>query len=97
MIDIISHTIQVAKKEYFDDGWELVSEWNGYVPPKAKITFADKRLLVKWRNNYKAMGRIYPGQSYVRQFNKMDGDTYTWRTKKEVYDFCSKFSLFDEY
>lgn len=104
MIEVISDGVFKAKKEYRDDAWEFIQEWidsgcpvyndNSY--KRGHITFAEGRFLVQVRNHTITPHRIKPGQMYRRQFNKMDGDTYTFRAKVEFFDLCSKYELWPE-
>ena len=103
MLEIISNTTQKAKKEYYDDGWDEIWGWisggchtydrrNKKIP----IPFSELRMAVKFRNDRKAGAKINIGDEYVRQFNKYDGDAYTWRTKKVFYEWFVKYDLFPE-
>jgi hypothetical protein len=102
MVEVISSTEHKAKKVYNDDCWEFISEWIGEGCPVGtikkpeKITFSEARMLVKYRRDYKSAGKIQIGQVYVRQFNKYEGDAYTWRAKKELYELACKYDLFPE-
>ena len=105
MIDVISNTTQKAKKEYYDDAWDFIQEWisggcwvhgERNNSPRKHITFTEGRFLAKVRRGEIKGSKILVGQEYVRQFNKYEGDTYTWRTKKEFYDLASKYDLFPE-
>lgn len=103
MLDIIRSTTQKAKKEYHDDGWEEISEWisggcETYDSRNKQISipFSELRLVVKFRNDKKAGGKINIGDEYVRQFNKYEGQTYTWRTKKVFFEWFEKYDLFPE-
>lgn len=107
MLEVIGNKTHVARKEYYDDGWEFMGEWISsgcyigtpywYKGPRKHITFAEGRILVKYRKDRKAGNRIYPGQLYQRQFNKYDGQVYYWRMKKDLYDIACKYELFPEY
>lgn len=105
MIEVIRESVQKAKKEYRDDGWEFIQEWLGEGCPVYKdsnyrerghLTFAEARYLVQIRNRTILPHKILPGQLYRSQFNKYDGDTYTYRTKEEFFQLCSKYDLWPE-
>jgi hypothetical protein len=96
-VTVIHSGVFKARKTYNDDGWDMISDWDGPYGDDPKITFAEKRMLVKYtRQKGHQPNKILPGQLYERQFNNMDGDVYTWRTKKEFYDFARKFDLFPD-
>lgn len=105
MIEVIRNTTQKAAKEYYDDGWEAISEWiNGgchvwgkTVGTRGHLTFSDARYLVQIRNRTIVPHKILPGQRYRSQFNKYEGQTYKWRTKEEFYQLCVKYDLWPEY
>jgi len=92
MIEVISSAEYRAKKEYNDDGWEYITECGWFVG----ISFAQKRALVKYRKDRHAGRKILPGDLYVRQFNKCDGTTYVWRTKKVFFEIICKLDLFPD-
>ena len=98
---VIHRKVTKAKKEYNDDGWEWIKEWiddgccvGTYRKPQ-KITFAEGRILVAHRNKPKPH-KILPGEVYQHQFNKMDGDTYTFRMNQKLYEIACKYDLFPE-
>lgn len=98
MITVIHRETVKARKEYYDDGWEFVKEWlddHGSLGPK-KLTFAELRTLGKYRMEELKGSKILKGQFYERQFNSYDGQTYTWRMKKDLYDIACKYDLFPD-
>jgi hypothetical protein len=101
MIEIINRATYKARKEYRDDAWEFIREWISSGCPvyygKKHLEFKEARLLVYYKNNPKIASKILPGQQYERQFNKYDGEVYTWRTKKEFFDLACKYDLFPDY
>lgn len=89
MIEVISHTEQTARKDYHDDlrdifdyGWRPIG-----------MTISERRTWIKYRDRR----GIKKGDKYVRQFNKMDGDTYTWRAWEPMYKIFSKYDWFPDY
>jgi len=102
MTETIHSGIYTARKKYRDDLWDEITEWidsGYYVPGKyvgtpGKISFADARILVKWRNDPNNKW-ILPGMKYERQFNKYDGNTRTLRMRKEMYDIACRYDVFD--
>lgn len=103
-LTVIQSKTYKAKNEYVDDGSEYIEEWIGggcYVGRRngkeRRITFAEGRVLVKYRKDKRHLRRIYKGDLYERQFNNMDGDVFTFRMKKDLFDICCKYDLFPEY
>jgi hypothetical protein len=105
MIEIIRSTVQKAKKEYYDDGWDIIQEWvsegcpvyKGRNYERGHLTMPEARFLVQVRNRTIKPHKILPGQVYRSQFNKYEGDTYTFRTKEEFFKLCSKYDLWPDY
>lgn len=87
-ITVIHSSTQKAKKEYECGLAEHVGEVEF---PRGKMKFGEIRSLVIYHRNKR---RIKPGDLYVRQFNEYEGDTYTWRGKKDIYDLLCKYDLF---
>jgi hypothetical protein len=106
MIEQIRNTVQKARKEYYDDGWDTIQEWIGEGCPvynnrqtweRGHLIFAEARYLVQVRNRTILPHKILPGQTYRSQYNKYDGEAYYWRTKEEFYKLMNKYDLFPEY
>lgn len=97
-VEVINHGQFVARKKYSDDGWEDVFNWvdaGMWTGDKPELTFEEKlsiACMVKTGSRH----IIEKGELYIRQFNKMEGDTYTWRTKKVFYDLIVRYDLFAE-
>lgn len=97
MVECIQSTTQKARKVYNDDGWEFIKQWmddgcwveKGYPKP----TFSELRVLVMHKNKPRPF-KIEIGEIYERQFNKMDGDVYTYRMNKQLFEIAAKFDLF---
>lgn len=93
MLEIISTSEHVAKKEYNCDSSEWLLEYvrdEGRLP--RKITFAEKRLLViAQREKFK----ILPGAKYIRQAGKYDY-FYVVRMRPEIHKICCKYELYPE-
>jgi hypothetical protein len=105
MVEVINNCVRKARKEYYDDGWDIIQEWirNGcYIEPQRgikpvkRITFSEGRFLIKVRRGEIVGHKILPNQLYQYQFNKMDGDAYYWRTKKEFYELICKYELWPD-
>lgn len=104
MIEVIRSTVQKARKEYYDDGWDTIQDWIGDGCPvyigqrmeRGHLLFSEARFLVKVRQRLITGHKILNGQIYRSQFNKYDGTTYYWRTKEEFYKLMCKYDLFPE-
>lgn len=99
MIQIIHRSTYKAKRVYEDDGSEFISEFINercYIGLKTKLNFTELRIMVRCRKERDYLNKIMPGQLYERQFNEFEGQTYTWRMKKELYDIACKYHLFPE-
>jgi len=100
-IEVISSKIVTARKEYYDDAWEFISDFihdgcDTSLYPDKPLSFSEKRALVYYRNNRREGARIMPGQLYKRQFNKYEGEAYTFRTKQLFFELCCRYELFPE-
>jgi hypothetical protein len=109
MAEVIHQSVQKAKKRYYDDGWEFFSNWlsdgcscdfqkmrldrKGYEWIKWRPSFSDYRTIIKIRNEGHL---IQPGMLYRRQFNRDGGDTWTYRTREELYQLMAKYRLFED-
>lgn len=98
MIQVIRDTTQKASKQYHDSGYEWIMEYigNKCYEWDPKPSFADYRILVWVKNNRIEASKIFPGQEYSCQFNKWDGQTYTFRTKKEFQRLCVKYKMYPD-
>lgn len=97
--EAIHHSVQKARKAYFDDGWEDINEWalgGFWTGNKKEIDEEDKRQAIEYLNR-EYPHRIMQGELYQRQFNKIDGDAGVWRTKQVFYDLMCKYNLFPDY
>lgn len=100
MVENISTTTQRARKDYRDDSAEFIKEAmdiirHGYLDRGKiiKFQFHELRAIAQLKaNNWK----IKKGQMYEKQFNKMDGDVYTFRTLPAIGDICQKHKLYGD-
>lgn len=89
-VEVISEQrVKKARKAHQCMAWPIVKECLG--DGLDDLTFAEKRVIVKARQNN---GLINVGEPYVRQFNKMDGETYTWIAIPELHSICSNHDLY---
>jgi hypothetical protein len=98
MIEVIHSSIQKAVKPYDDDAYEFISEVvnNFHDWERGTFSIPELRLLVKVRRGDLKARKIMPGHTYVRQWNKFDGEQYIFRAKKSFHEFCVKHSLYPD-
>lgn len=90
MVESIRSSVMRSKIQRYCD----LSEHVGNIDfPEGKLSFAERRILITYERNNR---RIMPGELYVNQFNKYEGDTYTWRAHKGIYDLLCKHGIFPE-
>lgn len=106
MLEVIEQTTQIARKRYSDDGCEWVREGIVYRvwefdqfgnsnPKKHRPTISEYRTLVSFKNDPNCQV-ILPGQEYVKERQKYDGDFRTFRMKKDIYHIAMKYKFFAE-
>lgn len=97
-VQVIYNSVQKARKEYDDMAYEFLCEMADQFgwAAKGKFSFADLRILVAVKQRRREARMILPGDVYVRQRNKLDGDVFTFRAKKEYHDLCCKHDLYPE-
>lgn len=99
MTQIIHNSTQKARKQYDDDAYWLICEFVddiSHLGLRKKFSFAELRLMVTIKQRRPEARYIMPGDSYVRQRNKMDGDIFTFKAKEAFHDFCCKYDLYPE-
>ena len=94
MVTVISETkVNSAKKNYDCQSCEAILEFGSFNQfcEQFKLTFLEKRTLILAKeNNYK----ILKGESYNKQFNKMDNQTYTFRSIPAIHEICCKYDVY---
>jgi hypothetical protein len=89
-IENISSSTPVARKEYPCDAsdWILqdMSNLNG------ELSFSEWRQVVKAKRK---RWKIRPGERYVKQVNKTDGELFTFRAIPEIHEICLKLDLYE--
>lgn len=98
MNQVIFQSEQKAKKIYYDDLHEHMVEilrnidWflKEHNPHTSDLEKVVKRLKSEkpWL--------IKKGELYVRQFNKIEGDTCVYKCSSIFYDFCIKYKCFPD-
>ena len=102
-LELIGRSNQFARKQYNDDGWEVdylgefLREEGDRWRNSPELTVEQKAELEFYLQNPDRARRIIPGDYYHRQFNKMDGDVYPWRTKFVFERLFHIFDLYPEY
>lgn len=91
MVTVIHSSTQIARKRYQDDGWGSLDG----IEKDYKLEGEMLSNFLRAKDNLPHL--IQPGDEYVRQFNLIEGDTCTWRTKKVFFDILVKYDIFDDY
>lgn len=89
MVENIATDVRIAKKEHYDDSAEFIEEAFEYIlhhGTKSEIEAINDLKKNNWH--------IQPGQIYEKQYNKMDGITYTFRTLPIIFRICQKYKLY---
>lgn len=88
MVEVLSESTPVARKKHTCMASEFIHNLGlGYID----FSFAELRQIVKARRQgYK----IQPGQKYVRQSNKFDGELYTFKAIPAMHEICLAHDLY---
>ena len=82
----ISTKLVKARKDHRDDSRYFIEE----VRYSKKLSFSEWRAIAELKaNNW----MIKKGQIYERQYNEMDGDTYTFKSLPAIVKICQKLDL----
>lgn len=95
MVEVIKDSTPTARKFYDCDACLFITEgvslneFAGHY----KLTFAEKRALIraKW-----GRFQIYPGEKYIKQVNKQDGEVYTFRAIPEIHAINCKYGVYQD-
>ncbi len=88
--EVLHQSITKARKQYDCDlAWFIYDIEFSH----CKMSFSELRILAEYKINNK---KIMKGDIYIRQFNKKDGDVFTFRAKKDVWDLLNKYDLLFE-
>lgn len=96
MVQVIEERlIKKARKRYRCDSCAHINMFSSFneVANQCKLSFTEKRSLVEAKQSFQM---IDIGEPYIRQFNKMDGETYVWRAIPEIHKICCKYNLYSE-
>jgi hypothetical protein len=66
------------------------SEFIGDIDFPRGMTFSELRSLSIYQKN---KHKILKGEIYISQFNKYEGDVYTWNCKKDIFKILCKYNL----
>lgn len=89
MVRVISEKNRVARKDYADDSWDVLSQCN----LTGMLSFSERKAIVLFK---KAGCWIRKGDTYIEQRNVYDGHIYTFRTLPALMNICSKYDLYPE-
>jgi hypothetical protein len=96
-VEVIKSREHISRKKRPDDGIHYIMEWicYGCYTGEVKLSFSEWRSIAKIKNN-PDRHFIMPGELYTRQFNKMDGITYNFCMKTDLFKIACKLDLFVE-
>lgn len=84
--------VKKARRWYHCDCCDLL-EQSGCTLVELDITFSEKKIIVTALRTKD--GKIKKGEPYYWQFCEEDGEVYTFRCIKAVYDILSRIGWFD--
>lgn len=90
MISVLTSGKKVARKKYDCSA----SEWLSNIGDLRDYTFT----FYEWRQIIKARDndwKISPGDLYLYQRNKYEGNFYTFRAIPEIHDICIKYDYYE--
>ena len=89
MATVINETFPKAQKDHYCDACHFVLE---DLPDLLRhLPYSSAKEIVKAkRNGYK----IIKGQQYINQFNRCDGEVYTFKAIPEIHDICLDYDLY---
>jgi DNA-directed RNA polymerase subunit RPC12/RpoP len=94
MSEVLSQKIRKARKEYRCNACEWIV--NGDImndPSYFEVTFADKRILVKLRQE---RFKILKGTKYLDYNIKNGGEIYNVKARIDANDICMKYELYSD-
>lgn len=91
MVTLIKSQASKARYARHDDSAEYIIAAMEFIRHGKQMTFAERRAIAQLKaNNWE----IQKGQTYVRQWNVMDGIHYTFRTLPLILRICVKYNLY---
>ena len=96
MIEILSQSTQIARKDYKCDSCVWLLEFGNLrqIIDELDLTFTEKRIIIRVWNDRKM---IRKGTKYMKQNIKQNGDIYTVRAIPEIHDVCIKNDIYSDY
>jgi len=92
---VLKQKIQIASRNYPCDACEnLTVDDFMHRPDNYKVSYADKRILVKIRQEG---FKVLKGTQYLYQVGVFDGDFYAIHCRLDAVDICEKYDLYDDY
>lgn len=91
MVENISERVQTARKDYHDDSAEFIQEaldWLAFHALPNELAAIHELKENNWM--------IKKGQIYLKQWNKQDGETFTYRTLPSMSKICQKYNLWED-
>jgi hypothetical protein len=88
-VEVIRNTEYTAKKIHHCDACDILFEC--LYDLNVKLTFTEWRAIAKAKE---AGYKIFPGEKYINQFNKMDGHTFSFKAIPAIHDICCKYDLY---
>ena len=92
MIELISVSEHVARKQYTCNACEWVDNVLLEYRHEYDLTCAELREIVKARRNN---WQIVPGQRYIREVQKYEGELLVWRAIPAIHAICLKYDIYD--
>lgn len=100
MVQLIAAQARKARKDRPDNSADFIIEAmgmirNGYLDRGkiVRLTFKELRAIAQLKaNNW----RIKKGQVYIKQFNKMEGQCYTFYTLPDILRICIKYKIYGD-
>lgn len=90
-MQIIHESTPKARKDYTCDACIFLQD--NLTDTMYHLTFSEKREVVKAR---RAGWKILKGETYMRQFNRDGGDTWTFRGRPAIHAICLEYELYPE-
>jgi len=85
-------TYPIARKIYNCDACDWIVNGDLYETFHC-CTWEEKKDIIRARRN---KWRIHPGQKYLRQAMKWEGEMTTFKAIPEMHDICVKYDLYQE-
>lgn len=94
MGELIAITRPVARKRYLCNACEWIAALLPYDLTDYKLTCSELREVVRARRNN---WQIVPGQQYIREIQKEDGELVVWRAIPAIDAICRKYDIYEDW